>query len=488
MGCCGSSGPHKTIAASPLTTSPHKKTMKVSAGTFIKTQLSPFSEAYMLGNRIGLGGFGEVRRCTHRITGALRAVKIYSKELFGQNSTQQGKMIEEMEILRTLDHPNIIRVYDFFEDSKNYYLVMEYCEGGELFNKIEKMAKFSEDDAALIMRQLLSVVAFCHSLKIVHRDLKPENMMVEERNRKLNIKIADFGTACYLDLNNETTGVVGTTYYMAPEVFNGSYNEGCDVWSCGVIMYILLTGSPPFGGKTDDEIMAKVKEGVYTTESSAFRLISPEAIDLIKKLIAPLSERISASQSLSHPWLNRSRPKVERPVLEAVIKNLREFRSTLKLRDALLTFITSQLINHRELKDLRDAFVILDKDGDGKIGKEDLFEQLSGFIPGDGAYTHAEEILLNVDSNNDGFIEFTEYLRATIDKKILLSNANLLAAFAILDKNNTGKISVADFMNVLADREEYDLNLWTELVREANPDGKGFFDMEEFTKLLMDKI
>mmetsp|Transcript_17878 Transcript_17878/g.17853 ORF Transcript_17878/g.17853 Transcript_17878/m.17853 type:complete len:254 (+) Transcript_17878:697-1458(+) len=253
-------------------------------------------------------------------------------------------------------------------------------------------------------------------------------------------------------------------------------------------MYILLTGNPPFGGKTDEEIIAKVKEGTYKTDSTEFNLISPEAIDLIKKLIAPLNERISASQSLSHPWLNRSRPTVEAPVLKAVIKNLQDFRTTLKLRDALLTFITSQLVNYRELKELRDAFVILDHDGDGKIGKEDLFEQLSGIIPGDAAYTQAEEILLNVDSNNDGYIEFTEYLRATIDKKVLLSNENLLAAFSILDKHKTGKISVADFMSVLADREEYDLNLWSELVREANPDGRGEFDMEEFTKLLMNKI
>lgn len=302
MGCCGSSSPsNKHVPISPLSSSPNKKNMKVSAGTFIKTQESPFSEMYMQGNRIGLGGFGEVRRCTHRITGAIRAVKIYSKEQFGNNSIEQGKMLEEMEILKKLDHPNIIRVYDFFEDSKNYYLVMEYCEGGELFNKIEKMSRFSEDEAALIMRQLLSVVAFCHSFGIVHRDLKPENIMVEERSRKLNVKIVDFGTACYLDHNHLTHGEVGTAYYMSPEVLMNSYDEKCDVWSCGVILYILLTGSPPFSGKTDEEIIEKVKLGVYTTDSPEFAQISNIAIDLIRKLIAPLEQRISASESLNHP-------------------------------------------------------------------------------------------------------------------------------------------------------------------------------------------
>lgn len=179
---------------------------------------------------------------------------------------------------------------------------------------------------------------------------------------------------------------------------------------------------------------------------------------------------------------------MEGPVLQQVIRNLQEFRSTLKLRDAIMTFITSQLMNHRELKDLRDAFVILDFDNDGKLSKNDLYEELSQIIPGDAAYTQAEEILLNVDSNHDGFIEFTEYLRATIDRKILLSDTNLMAAFSILDKKGTGKISINDFMNVLADREQYDLTLWTELVYEANPDGKGEFDLKEFTKLLLNKI
>lgn len=230
MGCCPAAKPKvlfKTVTKQ--STSSTNNEMKIHPGTFVKSHGIPFNQLYMMGNLIGKGSFGDVRRCTHRLSGLLRAVKIYNKASFGTETNQEGSMYREMEILRMLDHPNIIRIYDPFEDDQNFYLVMEYCEGGELFDKITKISKYGEAQLSEIMRQLLSVVSFCHNLGIVHRDLKPENILIEERGKNLHLKIGDFGTAVLIKPGETTEGIVGTFFYMAPEVLSGVYDERCDL-------------------------------------------------------------------------------------------------------------------------------------------------------------------------------------------------------------------------------------------------------------------
>jgi len=154
----------------------------------------------------------------------------------------------EIDILKNLDHPNILRLYEVFEDKKFIYLVTEFCEAGELFDEIVKRQRFDERDAAIIIKQLLSAIAYCHSKSVCHRDLKPENILIDNKET-LSIKLIDFGTSQKFDTEEKMELILGTAYYIAPEVLKGEYDEKCDVWSCGVILYILLSGSPPFNGK-----------------------------------------------------------------------------------------------------------------------------------------------------------------------------------------------------------------------------------------------
>ncbi len=174
--------------------------------------------------------------------------------------------------IRTQDHPNIVKLYEFFGDSKYYYLVTEFVEGGELFDELQRRKVFSEQTAANIMRQLLSAIVYCHERKIAHRDLKPENILIESSsaNDRMNIKVIDFGTAEAFSPNSKLRQTMGTPYYIAPEVLLKSYNEKCDVWSCGVIMYILLSGFPPFNGRTDEEIMKAVKRTKFSFHRTIF--------------------------------------------------------------------------------------------------------------------------------------------------------------------------------------------------------------------------
>jgi len=170
-------------------------------------------------------------------------------------------LFNEINILRSLDHPNIVKMYEFFEDDKRYYIVTEICKGGELFDEIINRGKFSERDAAILMKQLLMCVNYCHSNNVVHRDLKPENILLEANKDFDQIKIIDFGTSLTVDPTKTLDEKLGTPYYIAPEVLNKKYNHKCDIWSSGVISYIVLSGIPPFNGANDQEIMANVKKG-----------------------------------------------------------------------------------------------------------------------------------------------------------------------------------------------------------------------------------
>jgi calcium-dependent protein kinase len=160
-----------------------------------------------------------------------------------------------MSILKQLDHPNILKLLEIYDWRNYYYLITEMCDGGELFDKIRALRHFTEKDAAQVMKSILSAVVYMHKLGIVHRDLKPENMLYVDKSPTSNIKLIDFGTARKIQSGKKLTKPIGTAYYIAPEVINKDYDEKCDVWSCGVILYILLCGYPPFRGVSENEIM-----------------------------------------------------------------------------------------------------------------------------------------------------------------------------------------------------------------------------------------
>mmetsp|Transcript_36748 Transcript_36748/g.27201 ORF Transcript_36748/g.27201 Transcript_36748/m.27201 type:complete len:212 (-) Transcript_36748:675-1310(-) len=200
----------------------------------------------------------------------------------------------EIDILRNLDHPNIVKLYEVFEDKNYIYLVTELCTGGELFDEIIVKQHFSEVDAAKVIQQVLSAVSYCHKNKVVHRDLKPENILLDSKNNDI-IKIIDFGTSQVFSPDTKLHQALGTPYYIAPEVLRGEYDEKCDVWSIGVILYILLCGQPPFNGAKDKDILKKVKEGKFTYSDEIWKKRSAESMDLINRcLTLNPDERLSA--------------------------------------------------------------------------------------------------------------------------------------------------------------------------------------------------
>ncbi|KAG9146611.1 hypothetical protein Leryth_014630 [Lithospermum erythrorhizon] len=254
---------------------------------------------------IGRGRFGIVYRCFCPLSGDFFACKTISKSLL-QDSTDQDCLIKEPKMLHLLsNHPNITHVHKVYEDDNYLHLIMDLCSGEDLFDIISRKGYFSENEAAHIFTQLMAAIAHCHIMGVAHRDIKPDNVLFDSHNR---VKLADFGSAEWFGVGDERVkmeGIVGTPYYVAPEVLMGrEYNEKVDVWSAGVILYIMLSGVPPFYGDSAEEIFEAVVRGNLRFPSKCFRSVSSQAKDLLRKMICKdVSRRLSAEQVLRHPWV-----------------------------------------------------------------------------------------------------------------------------------------------------------------------------------------
>ena len=458
----------------------------VVRNTIIRKRTNQFNVDYQFGNKIGTGGFAEVRRCVQKISGMMRAVKIYNKSLFPEEYLKTGGLQHEIEILKKLDHPNLVKVYEYYEDDKSVYITMEFCLGGELFHKISSIQRLTEDSVTEMMRQLFSVVSYIHSKGIVHRDLKPENILIEERGEELHLKIADFGNAASINQESKLKGETGTCYYMAPEVITGEYSEKCDEWSCGVIMFMLLTGKPPFDGNSDEQIITCVKKGEFSMNCPEMDKVSLDAKDLISKLLVMEAQRISASEALNHSWFagNRIKKSPRKDTISAVSKNLRNFRSSFRFKEAMKTFITSQIISSKEIKPLREVFTVIDSDNDGKINKDDLvdyFRQSSATDP----EREANQVMSKIDREGKGFIEYSQYIKASIDSHVVMSRKNLALAFNMMDSEKKGFIRAEDLVDSLSESAgDEDVRNWKSVIKEASRKNDGLLNFDDFMKVL----
>lgn len=305
--------PAQVVQRSP-TDGPHKpvrkeNTIKFNAQRFVTHQVGKLLEEYAIGDMLGSGGFGEVFLCHHKKSGAERAVKVVNKNPFDDRDDKA--VLHEFNVVRKLDHPNILKMYNLYQDESYFYIVTDIYKGGELFDEIIKRTKFTENDAAELMTSLLSCINYCHQNGLVHRDLKPENILLEENMEMDDMKVIDFGLAARFQPGEKLRESVGTIYYMAPEVLERDYDSKVDIWSAGVICYILLAGYPPFDGDTDADIEKAISKGQYKFSGRVWDGISDAAMDFIQELLTyDPSERPSAERALQHPWLANSRQRV----------------------------------------------------------------------------------------------------------------------------------------------------------------------------------
>jgi serine/threonine protein kinase len=299
----------------------------------------PITKYYDIGRVLGSGNYSTVKECVEKATGKHWAAKIISKAEAGPKGLQMVQ--NEVEILASCNHPNIVRLKEVFETDEHYYLLMELIRGGELFDKIVELQQYSERDASRLIRQIVSALAHLHERQIVHRDLKPENLLLENDTIESPVLLADFGLSKVLDPKHPLNVPVGTPGYVAPEVVECLEDDTCtygleiDMWAVGVVLYILLCGYPPFYAEDDDEVFDQILEGNYSYPESHWGKISAQAKDLIDKLLVlDPAKRLTAKQALEHPWL--STVEVSAEPLPSTLSELKRFNAKRKWKGAIL--------------------------------------------------------------------------------------------------------------------------------------------------------
>lgn len=456
--------------------------IKISKGNFVNFKKGLIENDYTIGEICGSGAFATVRKVTNKSTGQVRALKIIKK----QKNQDSARMYLEVEILKKLIHPNIMQIYEFYEDKKNFYIITELCEGGELFDMIVDKGSFNEDEAAWIMKQLLSAINYIHTNNIVHRDLKPENILLDAKKNNI-IKIIDWGTARFFEKNKKMNKVSGTPYYIAPEVLFEKYDEKCDIWSCGVIMYILLCGYPPFNGENDNEILNRIKSGKYVFPEEEWENVSDEAKDIITNMLQfNPTERYSASQCLNHIWLsehNKGR-KIDLKFSIKCLDNMKKFHAERKLQQAALTYIVNHLLSKEEKNELLDLFQSFDKNGDGVLSKEEIFEGYKSILGEVEASKEVERIMNEMDINKDGTIDYNEFVVAATNRQKILNKDKLEATFKTFDKDGNGSISIDEIRSIIGNNFT-DQKALEAVVREVDTNGDGEISLNEFKELML---
>lgn len=510
-GATGTSGPDKTSSGvqeveNTAAGHPLQQCRHISFGSII-SKLNPFESTSVTGvtarlddrfellEELGRGRYGVVYRCKRlpqhntECNADYYAIKVVHKD----SVDHLDELRTELEIMERIEHPHCVGLTEAFEDVDKVYFVSPLCVGGELFDRIIAKGFYTEADAAKLIRQVLLALEYCHeTLHVVHRDIKPENLLFWDKDEQSALGLCDFGMAHPFKNDELMHSSCGSPSYVAPEVLDGNYNEKCDIWSAGVILYILLSGSVPFPGESDTEIMRNVARAQYDFDDIAWDSISDSAKELIQGMVCKdHTKRMSASQCLHHKWIRELGEGREVPLLLA-LENLRAFDRFARIKRIALQLVAKHLAscaNHDEMDSyimsLREFFDCLAKDNGGLISAEDLAQAIVKESQKENSFnvlTTAEDLvklLDNSDLDRNGMIDLNEFCAACLNEYLLTKETELRWVFEFIDHDSDGVISLEDLRKEYGDSESYE-SLKEEFDRyDLNNDG--VISYEEFT-------
>lgn len=454
---------------------------------------------YKLGSELGRGQFGvtlaarRVDDASDKTEYAVKTIKkkILTSEEAVEDVRREVKIMEELK-----DQPNVVHLFEVFEDRQTVYIVMECANGGELFDRIIEKGQFTEKEAATYVRQILKVVAQCHLKGIIHRDLKPENFLFKTKKHDKSappleddLKATDFGLSDFFNEGQIFNEVVGSAYYVAPEVLRRRYGPAADVWSVGVIVYICLCGQPPFWGQTETAIFNEILKGRVNFSSPPWPRISNSAKNLISRMLTmDTRNRITAAQALSHPWVRADGDAPEVPIDISVISHMKKFVGAGKLKKIFMQSVASTY-GEDDVRVLRDQFLSIDKDGSGTITIDEMrtvLKEQKGQKRTAIGDAEIENILKSMDLDGDGVIDYMEFVSATLAATALTRGEkeaykrHVRLAFNNFDKDGNGYIEASELMAAIGKDDHI-----AELIKEADKNGDGMIDYSEFFHLLV---
>jgi len=470
-------------------------TSHFNLGAFMPERVNAeISKRYDIDAReIGSGGYGKVfvakdREMKNRLV-AIKKVIIYDEE-------KKKAFQKEVLIMKELDHPNICKLLETYEQGRFMFFVMEYCEGREVFDRIMDHGMIAEKTTADIVRQSASALNYAHKKGIAHRDMKPENICFCTQDPNDNhIKVIDWGLGFYFG-QARMVSAVGSLTYAAPEVLEArdveGYTSACDLWSIGVLAYVMLCGKPPFWGNYTDQLK-KMKKETYPMSDSTWQAVSKDAKDLIRGLLKNNpKDRLPLDAVLKHPWLRNAAGSIDATIGRQVLSNMKQFSNTSQFFSLCVASVARQL-DHRSLRDVHRVFCEMDANGDGVLELQEVkagFEKIFGI--GSEQVRDVEKMFERLDLDGSGTIDYTEFCAAGIGERLSTEEHVLWAAFKAFDiHDDDGRITRDEIKQVL---ERADVNkFWTtqicddlsnELFARYDQNGDGSIDFEEFVKLM----
>ncbi|ONK80539.1 uncharacterized protein A4U43_C01F18950 [Asparagus officinalis] len=380
-------------------------------------------------------------------------------------------------------HRNIVELKGAFEDRHSVNLIMELCEGGELFDRIIAKGHYSERAAAALCREILTVVHSCHSMGVMHRDLKPENFLFLHQADESPLKATDFGLSVFFKPGQVFRDLVGSAYYVAPEVLKRQYGAESDIWSAGVILYILLSGVPPFWAENEQGIFDAVLRGHIDFSSDPWPSISSGAKELVKKMLRQdPEERLSASEALNHPWVREDGIASDKPIDIAVLTRMKQFRAMNKLKKVALKVIAENL-SEEEIMGLKEMFRSMDTDNSGTI----TFEELKAGLPKLGtklSESEVRQLMEAADVDGNGTIDYIEFITATMHMNRVEKEDHLYKAFEYFDKDRSGYITMEELEQALMKYNMGDVRTIKEIIAEVDTDHDGRINYDEFVAMM----
>eukprot|EP00397_Hematodinium_sp_SG-2012_P012328 GEMP01012496.1.p1 GENE.GEMP01012496.1~~GEMP01012496.1.p1 ORF type:complete len:683 (+),score=143.73 GEMP01012496.1:258-2306(+) len=446
------------------------------------------------GRIIGRGLSGPVRLAVHKETGKNYALK--TLRLDNVSALQRKAILNEVAIYSSLDHPNIVKLLEIYEGeapSECVHLVMEYASGRELYDRLMDKKKYSERDAARITKEMLLAIKYLHSRNIAHRDIKLENWLFESPNKDAKLRLIDFGFSKLYD-GTPFSAISGTVYYVSPEVIKGSYDLRCDMWSLGIIVYMLLSGRPPFYASSDAAVLRLIEVGRFSLSGPLWEPVSDDAKHFIQSMLkVDPSERLTAADALLHPWISHPEQILVEsvPIDPLVLASLRSYAQASTLKRAAWSLIAFSLTMN-EIHDLEQQFKSLDKDHSGEIRFSDFCATLETHLHLPKAEAKAvfhrlrnSESREGLDSDDEGdprsnTIQFTEFLAGALQARLQMDEERIRQVFRRLDEDDSGYIDLCNLKSVLG--EEYNGTKVEDMLKEFGVEG--VIDYEHFKKCL----
>ncbi|XP_052209389.1 calcium-dependent protein kinase 1-like [Diospyros lotus] len=465
--------PPTTTTTSPLS----------GIGRVLCRPMEDVRSTYTFSDELGRGQFGVTFLVTHNTTGEKFACKsIATRKLVSKDDVEDVR--REVQIMHHLTgHRNIVELKGAYEDRQSVNLVMELCAGGELFDRIIEKGHYSERAAAALCRQIVTVVHYCHSMGVMHRDLKPENFLFLSTDEDSPLKATDFGLSVFFKPGDTFKDLVGSAYYVAPEVLRRNYGAEADIWSAGVIFYILLSGVPPFWGENEQGIFDAILHGDLDFSSDPWPSISSSAKDLVKRMLRDdPKERLCAFEVLNHPWMREDGDASDKPLDVAVLTRMKQFRAMNKLKKVALKVIAENL-SEEEIVGLKEMFKSMDTDNSGTI----TFEELKAGLPKLGtklSESEVRQLMEAADVDGNGTIDYIEFITATMHMNRMEREDHLYTAFEFFDKDKSGYITMEELENALKQYNMGDEKTIKEIIAEVDTDHDGRINYDEFVAMM----